>query len=360
MSDLNDLENELRAALAERADRIRPQDRWEEITMTTTRTHDPRRWPVVLLAAAAVVAVVVGVLALRPQPGEPVPASPTPTPSDNTSSAPPSPSTSPSPSGSTTPSEQAADAPLPVYYIGLEAHGWPESGLGLRRDWISPPREGRSPQERVADALTAAMARSIATEGGQTPWSGVGHGLVSATRDRIDIALTAAPTTDLPDNVSSLAVQQLVWTAQAAFGAGNVPVHFTLPGGETRLWSTDITRAQVRPVRAEQYTVLADLWLTEPAHNAEAAIAVAAGTPTTFSGEASVFEANVQWQLTRDDGTVVDRGVVMASAGAPDRGTFTIRLTVATPGDYVLKAFSVSMKDGQGEVANDRVRLVVG
>ena len=34
----------------------------------------------------------------------------------------------------------------------------------------------------------------------------------------------------------------------------------------------------------------------------------------------------------------------------------TIRLTVATPGDYVLKAFSVSMKDGQGEVANDTVR----
>ena len=56
---------------------------------------------------------------------------------------------------------------------------------------------------------------------------------------------------------------------------------------------------------------------------------------------------------------MVDQGFVTASAGAPDRGTFDISVTIPDAGEYVLKVFAVSMKDGVGEVANDSVSLTV-
>ena len=55
------LERELAAALRERADAIHPTDRWSEIGAATRSTQpSPRRWPGILLAAAAVTAVVGG------------------------------------------------------------------------------------------------------------------------------------------------------------------------------------------------------------------------------------------------------------------------------------------------------------
>ena len=55
---------------------------------------------------------------------------------------------------------------------------------------------------------------------------------------------------------------------------------------------------------------------------------VPAARPLKISGEATVFEANVQWQLSDATGRVVDQGFVTASAGAPDRGTFDISVTI--------------------------------
>jgi hypothetical protein len=54
-------------------------------------------------------------------------------------------------------------------------------------------------------------------------------------------------------------------------------------------------------------------------------------SPLTISGDASVFEANLEWQVTDTAGRVLARGFTTASAGAPARGTFTINATYTEP-----------------------------
>ena len=71
-----------------------------------------------------------------------------------------------------------------------------------------------------------------------------------------------------------------------------------------------------------------------------------ATVPGTFtvSGSASVFEATLVVQVVRD-GQVLDKQSVTASAGAPDRGTFSTSLR-ATVGDATVQAFAPSAEDG--------------
>lgn len=358
--DDSPIEAALRAALAERAAQIGPADRWEEIRMSTPTLSETRRrrWPVVLLAAAAVLAVVAGLWALRPQPAPTAPAAPSP--SQSSPAATPSPSASPSSSTSEKADQvDPSGGALPVYYIAPEALGWPESGLGLRRVWV-PVETPPGAEARAKHALDEAMARPTATEGALRPWQGVTATAVTVRTDRIDIVLDQAPTTDLADPVATLAVQELVWTAQAAVGRGNLPVSISIMvPGATKAWSVDLTRPFTRPAADQQYTVLTDLWITDPAAPEGSPVEATAGQALTVTGEASVFEATVQWELTDAAGTVVDHGVVMATVGAPGRGTFEVPLTIASAGDYTFKAFSMSMKDGQSEVANDRVQLSV-
>ena len=54
-------------------------------------------------------------------------------------------------------------------------------------------------------------------------------------------------------------------------------------------------------------------------------------SPLTISGDASVFEANLIWQLTDTAGRVIVGGITTATAGAPQRGTFTITATYTDP-----------------------------
>jgi hypothetical protein len=82
-----------------------------------------------------------------------------------------------------------------------------------------------------------------------------------------------------------------------------------------------------------------------------------ASVPPTFHvrGTASVFEATFVVQTIRN-GVVLERRTVMASEGAPGRGTFDTTL-FASPGRLVVRAFAPSAKDGspQHEVDVDVV-----
>ena len=71
-----------------------------------------------------------------------------------------------------------------------------------------------------------------------------------------------------------------------------------------------------------------------------------AEVPQTFhvSGTASVFEATLVVQLTRDR-KVLSKQTVTASEGAPGRGSFAATFT-ASPGPLVVSAFSPSAADG--------------
>ena len=73
-------------------------------------------------------------------------------------------------------------------------------------------------------------------------------------------------------------------------------------------------------------------------------------SPLTIQGEASVFEAALNWQLTDTAGRVITKGFTTATAGAPARGTFTITATYTDPASEIIgfaEVFTRSPKDGE-------------
>jgi hypothetical protein len=72
-------------------------------------------------------------------------------------------------------------------------------------------------------------------------------------------------------------------------------------------------------------------------------------SPLTISGDASVFEANLSWEVTDTAGRVLAKGFTTASAGAPERGTFSITATYAEPSSETIafaEVYTVSPRDG--------------
>jgi hypothetical protein len=71
-------------------------------------------------------------------------------------------------------------------------------------------------------------------------------------------------------------------------------------------------------------------------------------SPVTISGDASVFEANVQWRITDTGGRVLADGFTTASQGAPGRGDFSVTATYTVARETVafIEVYSRSPKDG--------------
>jgi len=83
-------------------------------------------------------------------------------------------------------------------------------------------------------------------------------------------------------------------------------------------------------------------------------------SPLTIAGEASVFEATVTWRIVTAGGAVLAQGNVLATAGAPQKGTFTTSVSFALPyyGEAgFVEVYEVSPKDGS---ISDIVRVPVG
>jgi hypothetical protein len=74
-----------------------------------------------------------------------------------------------------------------------------------------------------------------------------------------------------------------------------------------------------------------------------------ARSPLTISGEASVFEAALVWQVTDTAGRVLAGGITTATAGAPGKGTFSITATYADPPSDIIgfaEVYTRSPRDG--------------
>lgn len=72
-------------------------------------------------------------------------------------------------------------------------------------------------------------------------------------------------------------------------------------------------------------------------------------SPLTISGEASVFEATLQWRVTDSAGRVLAQGVTTATAGAPARGTYTVVATFTPPSTDtigIVEVYERSPRDG--------------
>jgi hypothetical protein len=72
-------------------------------------------------------------------------------------------------------------------------------------------------------------------------------------------------------------------------------------------------------------------------------------SPLTIAGEASVFEAALVWQVTDTAGRVLASGITTATAGAPQKGTFSITATYQDPASDIIgfaEVYTRSAKDG--------------
>ena len=72
-------------------------------------------------------------------------------------------------------------------------------------------------------------------------------------------------------------------------------------------------------------------------------------SPLTINGEASVFEAALIWQVTDTAGRVLASGFTTATAGAPEKGTFTITVTYVDLSSDIIgfaEVYTRSPRDG--------------
>jgi hypothetical protein len=355
---LHDVEHRVRDALADEASRVEPTHRLDAILAaghSTDRGVDPRAaatpsWRhrvLVPAAAAAVVAAVVGGIwvSQRPQ-TTPVPGG------SSSSAAPAASSTAGSSTGTTGPSASAgttgaslppatARVSLPVYFVGPRATG--STQLVLFREFVAAGLPDPATSEaKVLTALRGAVAAPPSGSGYAQPWAGVTVDAVTVGADHTTVTLSRGAT-GLDASEGRLAVQQLVWTATAALGKGNVPVRFALADGSTTL-AGDLTteQAYTRPTGdAAVYEVLSPVWIDSPSRGA-----VLAAGPVTVTGVASTFEANVQWEILQGDQSI-GSGYTTADAAGPQRGTYRFTTPDALPaGTYTLRVFETSAKDG--------------
>ena len=379
------IERELRRSLDQEAGRVTPADRLDTILheahaagpVTATGIAGLRRW-LTPAAAAAVVAALAGGVWLSNQdpgvtPGPPagnpsatvpsatVPSVTVPSPS-GTADAPsatdqpttvPSTGSSPSSSGPTATSAVA----LPVYFLGPIGDAKPT--YKLFREFI----RGQVPaQATAAEKVKAALVLALNpqpytnTDGYLQPWSGqtIGSVTVSTQLITIDLATAGTPGAVVGEENKRLAVQELVWTAQAAVGQGPIPVRITVRGQADPLFGSIATNQPFnRPSAAESWKDLAPIWVTSPSRDQ----VVPSTSPVKVQGEASVFEATVRWELTR--GTkLVTQGNAMATIGAPGRGPYSFSLGSLSPGTYTVKVYEASAKDGS-VAAEDSVTFTV-
>jgi hypothetical protein len=111
--------------------------------------------------------------------------------------------------------------------------------------------------------------------------------------------------------------------------------------------STPIPTTAASPTAAPSPTALTSakggITVARPLANARVT------SPLVISGDASVFEAALQWRVTDSAGRVVAQGITTASLGAPGRGTFSVTATFAPPAADLfgsVEVFDVSPKDG--------------
>jgi hypothetical protein len=341
-SDLNDsdLERQLRESLHRHAERISPRERRTEILAMAhdeTQVGGPGRHWLMPVAAAASVALIGGAIVwgVSNKGGSPQtsPAGPT-----TSGPAVPGPNPSPAATGATT---QVA---LPAYFVG------PRSGTGdrfdLYREFVQTAVPvGATPAQKAKAAVTVAMnAQPFSdVEHYLQPWSGTSVKDLTVTPRLITITLSGPGAKGTEQ--AKLAVQALVWTAQAAIGQGTIPVKFAVADGSKRLFDAYPTATTYNRPK-ELYQDLAPIWITAPERDQ----VFPAGTPVVAKGESCAFEGTTQWQLKKG-GATIKSDFTTASSGCPDRGTWEVKLGALAAGDYTFRMYELGSADGQGVVA---------
>lgn len=356
--EFEQVERRLRQALARDVAQVRPAARLDTILhqahelgpVSAAGGSGTRRWLMPLAAAAAVAAIIGGVW-WTGQDDEP-----TITPPQTqgpTQSAPTSPATTDAPTTSGPVTTESVS--LPVYFVGPIGDAKPT--YRLFREFVrTPVPVGATPAERVEAALGLAVdAQPYSnTDGYLQPWSGQTIDAVTVTKQAIEVELGMPGADGFDAETQRLAVQELVWTAQAAIQQ-TLPVRFEVADGSTSLFGSISTDQDFTRAPADRlYEDIAPVWVTAPGRDQ----VLPASKPVVVKGLAIVFEAHLNWQLKRG-ATQVDTGFTTASIGAPGQGTYSISLGKLEPGDYSVRVFAMSMEDGDKVAAEKTVTFTV-
>lgn len=272
-----------------------------------------------------------------------------PSPSSTSTATEPASPTSPAATPSEEPSEETSEEPsedtatsqafAPTYFVGPTPQG-----ARLFREFqpISEEELAASP-----GGVNVALARSAAGESLDPDYSTLlPEGAPTATTGdgRIQITLPDASWTtrpaDLTPREAKLAVQQLVYTAQAV-QQERIPVTFLLDGSVSPVLGLDAPEGMRA---AKQLNVLALVNLDAPAEAQQVSDTLA------VNGVASSFEATVPWELRDAGGAVVLEGFATAEGYLDRLYPFTTEIDVSAvaPGDYVFAALTDDPSDGEG------------
>ena len=342
-------EQRLRDLLDHATSDVEPGHGLDAITSRTkVRTMSARPW--YLGAAAAVVATAATVTAVAvvgngggtssvPEPG--------PAASSVTTEDTPTEQDSPTTEESSAPPSQEPvpiESAVPVYYVG-------DTGQGPRLYREFHPGIGGA---QLDQALVDAVGRTPDDPDYRTVWpagtevsgsfDGIGDdGLIGiAVTSPTGASLRDRPSGMSPDE-AEMAVQQLVYTAQAAVQS-SAPVEFRLDGDRTDQLLGVPTAEPL--ARGAQESTLAQVWILGPVEGAE----VQTGFEVTGIG--AFFEANVVWEL--HDGSAGGKVVASSAGSGPVTAeecctmapfSFTVE---APPGRYTLVVRDEDVSGGEG------------
>jgi spore germination protein GerM len=248
--------------------------------------------------------------------------------------------------------------PVWIYYVDKRKD--PQQLLFRERAiWPSSPQH-----TFVKDAVDAMLA-TPAQDPDYTSYWPTGTTLLSASIVNTTTAVVnlSSEASSGPANEAAISAQQLLYTIIAAapkidslqLQIAGVPV--------TTLWGTPLGGATASPPASPATTppgtvtplptwqVWGHVWITAPLENATVASSV------VISGEASVVEGAVRWQILRNGG-LLKQGTAQATIGAPDRGTWSVTVEGLTPGPYQIRAYEVSAKDGSLTFEDDKMFTV--
>lgn len=330
-------DDDLRRALHDAVADVRPEGSLDDIRSRTDKVvpMNSKRWILPTFTVAAVMALVVGGAFWLTQDDEPA-AGPAATPSQGATS----------PADDPTAAETVTAA-VPVYYLGDA-----RSGQKLYREFqqmtLCPGAECL-----MNRSVVQALGGSPADPDYSTPWPDDAG--VDATTYDGDV-LTIDLTGDLHDRpagmdatTAELAIQQLVFSAQAGLGEGRVPVQLLLDGQHT---DTVLGVPASEPLAAaDEDDVLAPVQITTPEQGGEVS------SPVEVSGRAAAFEANVVWEVLAG-GTVVEEGFATAEECCT-LAPYSFTIDGLEPGSYTLVVHDEDMSGEGGPVNKDTKEFTV-
>lgn len=318
----NDLEADLARTLARRASDLGPDvgiDPNDSLALAKGALMRTRAAVSIATAAAIVVLAAAGAVVLA-----------------NRSADAPGVATDPVPSEPAEPSPSAIDSEpvsVPVYYLGDTPRG-----PRLYREFRSAQTD-----DPLSTAVDLAVSEAPTDSDYRMPW-GDGVGATASYNGEVltvDLADdTAAGLHDRPAGMSeeeaAMAVEQVIFTAQAALGEGRVPVQFMLDGQRT---DQVLGRPTSEPLsNGPVLETLSLVNITTPAEGA-----VVSGN-LSLTGVANSFEANVVVTMQRTGSTEIDFQQGVMAEGSMGEKLFpfaaTIDLADLEPGSYVLTAMT--------------------